>query len=82
MRNMILIQKNGQDNTEELERKTFLLENLKKVEQTCWESIHIIVCEKDFRQLEGHVQILKQLSRQISLLEKNLKWLSDNNIKI
>ena len=39
MKKEILNQEQGNDNTKELANKTFLLQNLKKVEQTCWESI-------------------------------------------
>ena len=73
MKKEILNQEQGNDNTKELAHKTFLLQNLKKVEQTCWESIDQIVLEKDFRQLEGHFFVMKQTSKLISRLEQNLK---------
>jgi hypothetical protein len=76
MKNMILNQENGNDKTKKLEHNTYLHQNLKMVEQTCWESIHEIVCQKDFSQLDGHFLIIKQISKQISQLEKNLHLLS------
>lgn len=76
MKQEILNQEHGNDNTKELAHKTFLLQNLKKVEQTCWESIDQIVVEKDFRQLEGHFLVMKQISKLISQLEQNLKLFS------
>jgi len=82
MKKEILNQEQGNDNTKELAHKTFLLQNLKKVEQTCWESIDEIVLEKDFRQLEGHFLVMKQTSKLIIRLEQNLKLVSAHSKNI